>query len=94
MGIVNAGAMPIYEEIEQPMRNYIEAIVLNHSDDGEHVERILKFAEEMKEKKEAGGASAGAVANKLAWREVNVAERLTHALVKGIAEFVEERIRF
>jgi len=89
MGIVNAGAMPIYEDIEQPMRDYIEQVVLNESDDGEHVERLLKFAEEEKEKKEQGGSSAK-VANKLEWREKPVCDRLTHALVKGIAEFVEE----
>merc|ERR1719238_2409602 len=89
MGIVNAGAMPIYEDIEQPMRGYIEEVVLNHSADGEHVERLLKFAEEEKEKKSSGGAGA-AKTDKLEWRTKSVDERLTHALVKGIAEFVEE----
>ena len=87
MGIVNAGGMPIYDDIEQPMRDYIEEVVLNESADGEHVERLLKFAEEEKEKKTTGGAK---VVNKLEWREKPVNERLTHALVKGIAEFVEE----
>merc|ERR1719182_604902 len=92
MGIVNAGAMPIYEDIPQPMRDYIEEVVLNHSEDGEHVERLLKFAEEEKERKDAIKAGGGAAkqANKLEWRTKPVAERLTHALVKGIAEFVEE----
>merc|ERR1719443_2589865 len=93
MGIVNAGAMPIYDDIPQPMRGYIEEVVLNHSEDGEHVERLLKFAEEEKERKEAGklggGGGGGAATNKLEWREKSVADRLTHALVKGIAEFVE-----
>ena len=56
MGIVNAGAMPIYEDIEQPMLDYIEEVVLNKSEDGGHVERLLKFAEEEKERKAAGGA--------------------------------------
>merc|ERR1719440_1085752 len=91
MGIVNAGAMPIYEDIPQPMRDYIEEVVLNHSEDGEHVERLLKFAEEEKERKEAGKLGGGGpVVNKLEWRTKPVADRLTHALVKGIAEFVEE----
>merc|ERR1719183_1669311 len=93
MGIVNAGAMPIYDDIPQPMRDYIEEVVLNHSEDGEHVERLLKFAEEEKERKDAekaGGGGAKAVTNKLEWRTKPVTERLTHALVKGIAEFVEE----
>merc|ERR1719331_2852142 len=76
MGIVNAGAMPIYEDIEQPMRDYIEEVVLNHSADGEHVERLLKFAEEEKERKEAGKLGGGPVVNKLEWRTKPVAERL------------------
>merc|ERR1719502_20638 len=80
MGIVNAGAMPIYEDIPQPMRDYIE-----------EVERLLKFAEEEKERKDAGKlGGAGGGGNKLEWREKSVADRLTHALVKGIAEFVEQ----
>jgi len=90
MGIVNAGAMPIYEDIEQPMRDYIEEVVLNHSADGEHVERLLKFAEEEKERKDAGKLGGAVVKDKLEWRTKPVNERLTHALVKGIAEFVEE----
>merc|ERR1719424_2694675 len=91
MGIVNAGAMPIYSDIPQPMRDYIEEVVLNHSEDGEHVERLLKFAEEEKERKDAGKLGGAVVnVNKLEWRSKPVNERLTHALVKGIAEFVEE----
>ena len=90
MGIVNAGAMPIYEDIEQPMRDYVEEVVLNHSADGGHVERLLKFAEEEKEKKERAGPGGGKAVDKLEWRTKPVGERLTHALVKGIAEFVEE----
>jgi len=86
MGIVNAGGMPIYDDIPQPMRQYIEEVVLNHSEDGGHVERLLKFAEEEKEKKQDPTTR---VVNKLEWREKPVNERLTHALVKGIAEFVE-----
>merc|ERR1719356_265892 len=80
--------MPIYEEIEQPMRDYIEEVVLNESEDGEHVERLLKFAEEEKEKKTSGGGAKQG--NKLEWREKPVDERLTHALVKGIAEYIDE----
>ena len=122
MGIVNAGAMPIFEDIEQarhlatartavvphphppqrpnacaalrarpqPMRDYCEEVVLNFSADGGHVERLLKFAEEEKERKEAAGPGGAKKVDKLEWRTKPVGERLTHALVKGIAEFVEE----
>ena len=56
MGIVNAGAMPIYSDIPEPMRTYAEEVVLNKSADGKHVERLLAFAEEEKvsPKKEKG----------------------------------------
>ena len=90
MGIVNAGAMPIYEDIEQPMRDYVEEVVLNYSADGGHVERLLKFAEDEKERKESAGPNAPKAVDKAAWREKPVGERLTHALVKGIAEFIDE----
>jgi len=89
MGIVNAGAMPIYDDIPQPMRQYVEEVVLNSSEDGNHVERLLKFAEEEKERKEAGGDAVVKV-NKLAWREKPIQERLTYSLIKGISEFVDE----
>merc|ERR1719331_1420739 len=48
MGIVNAGAMPIYTDIEPKMLEHVDAVVLNKSEDGGHVERILQFAEEEK----------------------------------------------
>jgi len=89
MGIVNAGAMPIYSDIPQPMCQYVEEVVLNESKDGEHVERLLKFAEEEKERKEAGGGEV-AKTNKLEWREKPIQERLTYSLIKGISEFVDE----
>ena len=55
MGIVNAGQLPIYEDIPQPMRDLVEAVVLNKSEDGAHVERLLEFAENSKEKLKGGG---------------------------------------
>ncbi|EOD39064.1 hypothetical protein EMIHUDRAFT_423073 [Emiliania huxleyi CCMP1516] len=90
-GIVNAGAMPIYEDIPQPMRQYCEEVVLNESADGGHVERLLKFAEEEKERKDAGG---GKVVKKDAaeWRNKPIKERLTYSLVKGLSEFTDEDV--
>merc|ERR1719198_1460842 len=74
MGIVNAGAMPIYSDIPEPMRTYAEEVVLNKSADGKHVERLLAFAEEEKERKAAGGGTVKQV-NKLEWREKPIKER-------------------
>jgi 5-methyltetrahydrofolate--homocysteine methyltransferase len=89
MGIVNAGAMPIYTDIPEPMRQYAEEVVLNESADGDHVERLLKFAEEEKDRKANGGATVKVV-NKLEWRSKPIRERLTYSLIKGISEFVDE----
>jgi 5-methyltetrahydrofolate--homocysteine methyltransferase len=82
MGIVNAGAMPIYDELEPDLRERVEDVVLNRRQDA--TERLLEIAERYKGKK---GASKE---EDLAWRGKPVAERLAHALVHGIDAFVEE----
>ena len=50
MGIVNAGLIPIYEDIEQPLRTLLDEVILNKSPNMDHVERIIKYAEEEKER--------------------------------------------
>jgi 5-methyltetrahydrofolate--homocysteine methyltransferase len=83
MGIVNAGQLAIYEDIPEELRNAVEDVVLNRSPDA--TERLLDLAEKYR--------GDGSVANKtedLEWRSWPVEKRLEHALVKGIADFVEE----
>jgi 5-methyltetrahydrofolate--homocysteine methyltransferase len=82
MGIVNAGAMPIYDDLDPELRERVEDVVLNRRRDA--TERLLEIAERYKGKKGA------AREEDLAWREKPVAERLAHALVHGIDAFVEE----
>jgi len=82
MGIVNAGAMPIYDDLDPDLRERVEDVVLNRRKDG--TERLLEIAERYKGKK---GASRE---EDLAWRDKPVADRLAHALVHGIDAFVEE----
>ncbi|MFK8250740.1 methionine synthase [Ancylobacter terrae] len=81
MGIVNAGQLAVYDEIEPELREACEDVVLNRREDS--TERLLAIAERFKgggrEKKEAD----------LAWRSWPVAKRLEHALINGITEFVE-----
>ncbi|MEP9351596.1 methionine synthase [Xanthobacter sp. KR7-225] len=82
MGIVNAGQLAVYDEIEPGLREACEDVVLNRRADA--TERLLEIAEGFKgaagkEKKEAD----------LAWRTWPVEKRLEHALVNGITEFVE-----
>ncbi len=80
MGIVNAGQLTVYREIPAELRERVEDLVLNRRPDA--TERLLEIAETYR----AGGATA-AVANP-AWREAPVEERLVHALVNGITEFI------
>src|SRR5213079_89679 len=81
MGIVNAGQIALYDDLEPELRAACEDVVLNRSADA--AERLLVLAQRYrghgKERKEAD----------LAWRERSVEERLSHALVHGITDFIE-----
>jgi len=80
MGIVNAGMVGIYDDLDPALREKVEAVVLNQSPDAG--EALVEFAQTVKEgkSKESGPD--------LSWRELSVEKRLEHALVKGITEFV------
>ena len=81
MGIVNAGALVVYDEIDPGLRERIEDVVLNRRPDA--TERLVEVAGDF-----AGtGEQQEAVAQE--WRSMPVEERITHALVKGLDEFVE-----
>lgn len=82
MGIVNAGIIPVYSDVPQKLMDLIEDVLLNRSD--EATENLLTFSLTMDKK--AGFAQNDAEKNK--WRELGVNQRLSHALVKGIDEFV------
>ncbi len=82
MGIINAGQLGIYDEIPKDLLEYIEDVLLNRRDDA--TDRLVEFAETVK----IGDAKEKKT--DLAWRETPVQERLTHALVKGIADYIEE----
>jgi 5-methyltetrahydrofolate--homocysteine methyltransferase len=81
MGIVNAGQLGVYEDIEPELRERVEDVVLNRRTDAG--ERLVQFAENIK---------AGAKERKedLAWRAEPVESRLMHALVHGVTQFVVE----
>ena len=93
MGIVNAGKLPIYEDIEPDLRQILNEVTLNKSEDNLHVERLIEYARKTQEEMEAAkAAGTGAVVKKKAkdeWRNLEVKERLKHALIKGIVEFIE-----
>ena len=82
MGIVNAGQLALYDDIAPELREIVEDVILNRRDDA--TDRLLDAAERYK----AGASQKKEV--DLSWREKPVQERLTHALVHGIANFIEE----
>jgi 5-methyltetrahydrofolate--homocysteine methyltransferase len=84
MGIVNAGQLAVYEEIEPQLKERIEDVLFDRRPDA--TERLVEFAETVKKQDGAGAAQADS------WRSLDVESRLTHALVKGIADHVEEDV--
>ncbi|WP_275785414.1 methionine synthase [Pararhizobium gei] len=82
MGIVNAGQLAVYDQIEPELKEACEDVVLNRRDDA--TERLLELAERFK-----GTAGKEAKERDLKWRDWPVEKRLEHALVNGITEFVE-----
>jgi len=82
MGIVNAGQLAIYNEIDPALRDVVEDVVLNRSNDG--TERLLAIANDFQ------GDGKKAVGENLEWRDWAVNKRLEHSLVHGIADYVLE----
>ena len=82
MGIVNAGQLAVYEEIEPRLKELVEDVILNRRP--EATERLVEHAETIK-----GQGSAAAEADE-AWRKDPVEERLKHAILKGIVKYIDE----
>ena len=83
MGIVNAGSLTLYDDVEPELRERVEDVLLNRREDA--TERLLEIAERAK----AGGKKKDAERD-LSWRQKPVKDRLAHALVHGINEFIVE----
>jgi len=84
MGIVNAGMLEVYEQIDPELKVLVEDVLLNRRPDS--TERLVDFGEKLK------AASAGEVATEKKaeeWRNGTVEERLSHALVRGIDSYIE-----
>ncbi len=81
MGIVNAGMIGVYDELEPDLRQRVEDVVLNRRPDA--AERLLEIAEQAK-------GAAKDDSKRLEWRNASVNERLAHALVHGITDFITE----
>jgi 5-methyltetrahydrofolate--homocysteine methyltransferase len=83
MGIVNAGMLGVYEEVPKDLLALVEDVLLNRRPDA--TERLIKFAESVKQK-----GKAEVVEDE--WRKGTIEERLSHALVKGIVDFIDADI--
>jgi 5-methyltetrahydrofolate--homocysteine methyltransferase len=85
MGIVNAGMLEVYEEIEPALKELVEDVLLNRRPDA--TERLVEFGEALKAQ-----SSGDVVAEKKAeeWRSGSVEDRLAHALIKGIDTYIDE----
>ncbi|MEI6456893.1 MAG: methionine synthase [bacterium] len=83
MGIVNAGALPVYDDIPKETLKLVEDVIMNRRKDG--TERLLAFAENMKDP----GKKA---LKEEEWRSLDVRERLQHSLVKGITDYIDQDI--
>ncbi len=81
MGIVNAGLITVYDEIPKDLLELVEDILLNRRADS--TDRLLKYAEELKDEKKV-------VLKYESWRKGSVEERLSHALVQGITDYIEQ----
>ncbi|MEZ4588236.1 MAG: methionine synthase [Gemmatimonadales bacterium] len=80
MGIVNAGQLAVYDDIPPDLKELVEDVVLNRRADA--TERLLAVADTVRGQAATRGAD-------LSWREAPVAKRLSHALVEGIADYIE-----
>ncbi len=83
MGIVNAGVLAVYEDIPKDLLERVEDVLLNRRDDA--TERLVEIAETLKAQKSGDKAKK----EDDAWRSGTVGERLSHALVKGITDFID-----
>lgn len=84
MGIVNPGMIQIYDDINEELRDKVEAVVLNKSENAG--EELIEFAEKYKSDQTEHHQ------DKSAWRQKDVAERLKYALIKGITDYIDEDI--
>ncbi len=82
MGIVNAGQLTLYDDIPVELRELVEDVILNRRDDA--TDRLLEAAPRFK-----GEGGAKKQEKDLSWREKSVEDRISHALVHGITEFIE-----
>ena len=83
MGIVNAGQLAVYDDLPEELRDAVEDVIQNRREDG--TDRLLEIAPNY-----VGDGIQADSGKDLAWRELPVNERLSHSLVKGVTDYIEE----
>lgn len=83
MGIVNAGQLEVYDEIDKELLEYVEDVLLNRREDA--TERLVEYSEKVKD--QGNGETEAKIAE---WRNGTVEERLAHAILKGITDHIDE----
>lgn len=83
MGIVNAGQLAVYDDIDKELLGYIEDVLLNRRPDA--TERLIEYSQTLK-KREKGAAQVDA------WRQGTVEERLKHALLSGVTDYIDQDV--
>ncbi|MDA0918163.1 MAG: methionine synthase [Planctomycetota bacterium] len=83
MGIVNAGQLEVYDEIDNELLVYVEDVLLNRRPDA--TERLVDYSEKVKD--QSGGQAEAKIAE---WRNGTVEARLAHAILKGITDYIDE----
>jgi len=82
MGIVNPTLLEVYDDIDRELLEYVEDVLLNRREDA--TERLLDYADNVK------GSAKEANTDRLKWRELPLQDRISHSLIKGIDEFVDQ----
>jgi len=90
IGIVNAGKLPVYDDIKPELRKLLTEVIMNESEGNDHVERLVEYAKKEKERldemKDGGVKKEKKVEE---WRTKEVEERLKYALIKGIIDHID-----
>jgi len=92
MGIVNAGKLPIYEDIPADLRKLLSQVILNDETEGNQVDNLIEYAKREKERLDElkeGGGEVKKEKKVEEWRTKPVEERLKYALIKGIIDFID-----
>jgi len=84
MGIVNAGMIEVYKEIPEELLKHVEDVILNRTPQA--TENLVIYAEQVR------GEEGKKITVDQSWRQATVQERLTHALIKGIVDYIEEDV--